>query len=223
MATGEAALFSSDPALEKTVELIEEFRRHPACQLLHDLVHEGDSVDSEWDLPTAGRPAMDGDWACVVPPATSRARMGLGKEIPGQLLSGSRLVAPVGLTVARRGSRSTFTVVRRRNKGFGAFDEVARETRRRRSIRRRCTSMIEPRIGIGLFVDATAIHSASALEHFCERQRRVRTGSWWGQNLVDACGIVATKSTTNTFASAREETLPGGDPAPDGTNREGRS
>jgi len=154
-----AGEFSSDPALQNPVELIKEFRRQPVSQLLRTLIEGSDDELRAFSGRRPGRPRMPGDWPALFlayvasgSVAVERFRNAIANKDTGLLEACGFEDVPsrqaVDLRFAELECHSdAFVEVTRALIGF------AKE--------------VDPRIGESVFVDGTAFHSASALQHAC--------------------------------------------------------
>lgn len=154
----EAGRFSGDSALGDPAALIAEFRRQPASQLLTELLRDSGGEFFEWDGRRAGRPPLDGDWAALFLSYVADGSVAVQRF--RNKLPGTGLLAACGFrTVPSRQSVDLhFSALEER---VDAFDQVTQELIRRAKSQ-------DPRIGENVFVDSTAFHSGSSLEHCCE-------------------------------------------------------
>jgi hypothetical protein len=169
-----ATRFSEDRALSNPLELIKEFRRQPASQLLNELIEDSDDDYFKFSTPMPGRPRMPGDWAALYLAYVADSCVAVQKF--ADKLPGTGLLEACGFKTApaRQSIDLHFVELERHAE---AFLDVARELIGR-------ARGADPRIGACLFVDGTAFHSASVLEPYSsgasagdKRRLRVQSAS----------------------------------------------
>jgi DNA-binding MarR family transcriptional regulator len=150
----EGTKFSHDKsALANPVEVVKEFRRQPASELLNALIAGSDGEFFAWAGPKPGRPPMAGDWPALYLGYVADGAVAIQKF--ANKLPGTGLLEAAGFATSptRQSIDSHFAAL---EKSSTAFDEVTRELMRH-------AMHEDPRIGVSAFVDSTASHSASTL------------------------------------------------------------
>ena len=163
-----AGEFSSDEALQNPVELIKEFRRQPASQLLRALIEGSDDDFSTFSRRKPGRPRMQGDWPALFLAYVATGAVAVEKFRNAIANKNTGLLEACGFgdVPSRQAVDLRFAELENYSE---AFAEVARELIGH-------ARQIDLQIGVSVFVDGTACHSASTLEHRCENEAACQQG-----------------------------------------------